>query len=78
MTTKTTIEVTLSARNQIVVPREAREALGLKSGDKVMVVVRGERVIVFQKAKSPHAAVRGLRRGLYSDAYLARERGSWD
>jgi AbrB family looped-hinge helix DNA binding protein len=37
-------EVTLSAKNQIVIPREAREALGVKAGDKLLVVVRGEKV----------------------------------
>jgi len=71
-------EATLSAKNQIVVPREAREALGVKPGDKLIVVVRGERVIVFQKPTSPHTAIRGLGRGLYSGSYLAKERGSWD
>ncbi|MBK5297402.1 MAG: AbrB/MazE/SpoVT family DNA-binding domain-containing protein [Vicinamibacteria bacterium] len=34
-------EVTLSSKYQIVVPREAREALGLKPGAKLQVVVRG-------------------------------------
>jgi len=70
--------VTLSAKNQIVVPREARQALGLKSGDRLIVVLRDERLIVFKKPKAPHAVIRGLGRGLYSGAYLARERGSWD
>jgi AbrB family looped-hinge helix DNA binding protein len=75
---KTTIEVTLSAKNRIVIPREASEALGLKSGDRLIMVLRGERLIVFQKPKAPHTAIRGLGRGLYSGAYLARERRSWD
>jgi AbrB family looped-hinge helix DNA binding protein len=30
-------EATLSAKNQIVIPREAREALGLKPGDKILI-----------------------------------------
>ena len=42
-------EATLSSKNQIVIPREAREALGLKPGDKILVVVRGERRLVLQK-----------------------------
>jgi AbrB family looped-hinge helix DNA binding protein len=29
-------EVTVSAKNQIVIPREARKALGLKPGDKFL------------------------------------------
>jgi len=57
-------EATLSAKNQIVIPREAREALNAKPGDKLLVVVRGDRVIVLQKPKSYRAAIRGLAREL--------------
>jgi AbrB family looped-hinge helix DNA binding protein len=71
-------EATLSAKNQIVIPREAREALQVKPGDKLVVVVRGDRVIVLQRPKSHHAAIRGLARGAYSGAYLQEERRSWD
>jgi len=71
-------EATLSAKNQIVIPREAREALQLKPGDKLVVIVRGERVIVLQKPRSYHAAIRGTARGVYSRAYLQKERQTWD
>ena len=71
-------EVRISSKNQIVIPREAREASGVKPGDRILVVVRGNRVIVLQKPKSHHAAIRGLARGLYSGSYLQKERQSWD
>ncbi|MGA2077079.1 MAG: AbrB/MazE/SpoVT family DNA-binding domain-containing protein [Terriglobia bacterium] len=71
-------EVTISSKNQIVIPREAREALGVKSGDKLLVIVRGKRVIVLQKPKSYHDAIRGMAPGLYSRDYLEKERQSWD
>jgi AbrB family looped-hinge helix DNA binding protein len=71
-------EATLSTKNQIVIPREAREALGVKPGDKLVVVVRGDRVIVLQKPKSYRAAIRGLGRGVYPSGYLPKERKSWD
>jgi AbrB family looped-hinge helix DNA binding protein len=71
-------EATLSTKNQIVVPREAREALGVKPGDKLLVVVRGERVLVLQKPKSHHAAIRGLAEGAFSAGHLPKERQSWD
>jgi len=71
-------EATLSAKNQIVIPREAREALGVKAGDKLVVVVRGDTVIVLQKPKSHQSAIRGLARGVYPARYLRRERRSWD
>jgi AbrB family looped-hinge helix DNA binding protein len=72
------VEATLSSKNQIVIPREAREALGVKPGDKLVVVVRGKRAIVLQKPNSHHAAIRGMARGLYSRSYLRKERQSWD
>ncbi len=71
-------EAILSTKNQIVIPREARQALHVKPGDKLLVVVRGERVIVLQKPKSHHAAIRGLARGGYSSASLQKERESWE
>jgi AbrB family looped-hinge helix DNA binding protein len=71
-------QVTLSAKNQIVLPREAREALRVKAGDKLLVVVRGDKVIVLQKPKAHHAAIRGLAAGAYPAGYLQKERKSWD
>jgi len=71
-------EATLSSKNQIVIPREAREALDLKPGDKLLVVVRGRDVLVLQKPKSYRAAIRGLGRGVYPRDYLRKERESWD
>ena len=71
-------EATLSSKNQIVIPREARRALRLKSGDKVLVVVRGDHVILLQKPKAFHQALRGLAKGMYGEEYLSKERQSWE
>ncbi len=71
-------ESTLSSKNQIVIPKEARQALGVKSGDRLLLVVRGARVIVLQKPESPHASIRGLARPGYGRRYLDKERRSWD
>jgi AbrB family looped-hinge helix DNA binding protein len=70
-------QATLSAKNQIVIPRDARQALGVKAGDRLLVVVRGDKVIVLQKPKAAHSAIRGLASGAYSGAYLKKERDSW-
>ncbi len=67
---------TLSTKNQIVIPREAREALRVKAGDKLLVVVRGDRVIILQKPNPHHSAIRGLSK--YPRNYLQKERQSWD
>ena len=71
-------QATLSAKNQIVIPRDARDALRVKAGDKLLIVVRGDRVIVLQKPKAHHAAIRGLNSGAYPGGYLQKERKSWD
>lgn len=71
-------EVTLSSKNQVVIPKEARKALGVKPGDRLLFIVRGDHVIVLQKPKSYAAAIRGLARGLYPPDYLKKERDSWE
>ncbi|MGA2270654.1 MAG: AbrB/MazE/SpoVT family DNA-binding domain-containing protein [Bryobacteraceae bacterium] len=71
-------QATLSRKNQIVVPREAREALGVKAGDKLMVVVCGDRVAILQKPATHQKAIRGLAHGRYPKGYLRKERGSWN
>ena len=71
------VDATLSTKNQIVIPREAREALGLKPGGKVLFIVRSGRVLVLRKPKSYHVAIRGLARSAYPKTYLQPERQSW-
>ena len=71
-------QATVSSKNQIVIPREAREALELRAGDKVLVVVRGKRVLVLQKPRSYAAAIRGLARNVYPSRHLQKERQSWE
>lgn len=50
----------------------------MKPGDQLLVVVRGEKVIVLEKPKAHHAAIRGLARGVYSGTDLRKELRSWD
>lgn len=70
-------EAKVSSKNQIVIPREVREALNLKPGDKLMMTVRDNRIIVMEKPKSYADAIRGIGRGLYPKDYLKKERESW-
>jgi antitoxin PrlF len=70
-------EVTLSSKNQIVIPREAREALGLKAGDKLLVSVQDGKVIIMERPASYPDAIRGLLKGVYPPDYLKKERESW-
>jgi AbrB family looped-hinge helix DNA binding protein len=70
-------EVKLSSKNQIVVPREARNALKLKPGDILLAVIRGDTLILMAKPKKHAKAIRGMAKGLYSEDYLKKERESW-
>ena len=70
-------EVTLSSKNQIVIPLEARKALGLKPGDKLIIVPRGETIIVMRKPKQYAKAILGTAKSMYPPDYLKRERESW-
>ena len=71
------IEATLSSKNQIVVPREAREALGVRPGDKLLIVVRGNAVVILPRPDSWTKALRGLANKPYPEGYLKEERDSW-
>ena len=76
---KAMIEATISSKNQIVVPKEVRKALGIKAGDKLLVQVHGGTVIMMAKPKDHLKALKGIvPPGTYGDDYVRKERNSWD
>lgn len=55
--------VKISSKNQIVVPKAARDALDLKSGQRLLVTVRDDGVIEMRKAaENPAERLEGLLR----------------
>ena len=70
-------EVKVSSKNQIVIPREAREALGAKAGSSLIVVTRNETVILMPKPKDYAKAIRGLAKKPYPRNHLKAERKAW-
>lgn len=70
-------EVTLSSKHQIVIPRESREGLRLRPGDKLLVVTLGAQVIVLRKPRRHANAFQGLGRGVSPGGYLEAERAAW-
>ena len=70
-------EAKLSTKNQIVIPREARAALDVKAGDKLLVVVRNGTVVLLPKPKKYSRCLKGITKGLYPPDYLKKERESW-
>lgn len=67
----------LSSKNQIVIPKEAREAMKVKGGDELLVVVKGDLTLIMPKPKRYAKALRGLGKDLYPANYLKQERSSW-
>ncbi|MBI3353953.1 MAG: AbrB/MazE/SpoVT family DNA-binding domain-containing protein [Nitrospirae bacterium] len=69
--------VKLSSKNQIVIPKEAREAMRIKKGDELLVVTKDNITIIMQKPASYCEALSGLGKGIYKKDYLKKERRSW-
>lgn len=67
----------LSSKNQIVIPKEARQAMGGKGGDELLVVVKDDLMLVLPKPKPYARALRGLAKGTYPAGYLKKERRWW-
>jgi AbrB family looped-hinge helix DNA binding protein len=71
--------VTLSSKYQIVIPREAREALSLSAGDELLVLCKPDRVVIVPKPKKFAKYMAGLHREVWqgAEAYLQDERNAW-
>ncbi|RPJ00592.1 MAG: AbrB/MazE/SpoVT family DNA-binding domain-containing protein [Deltaproteobacteria bacterium] len=73
--------VTLSSKNQIVIPKLARKKLAIGPGDQLILSVEKDNLILKPKPKSYSKHLRGLHRtvwqGVDATDYVRRERGSW-
>jgi len=75
--------VRLSKKGQFVIPKEMREALGVKEGDELLVTLEGGRVILARPQQYAQAT-RGMLKGTWGrtkrevDRYIERERRSWE
>lgn len=74
--------VTLSSKNQIVIPKAARKKLAIEPGDQLILDVEKDSLILKAKPKSYTKHLRGLHRGIWHgvDAtdYVKKERESWE
>ncbi len=74
--------VTLSSKNQIVIPKLARKKLSIGPGDQLILNVEKDNLILKPKPKSYSKHLRGLHqtiwRGLDATDYVRKERESWE
>lgn len=72
----------VSDKYQVVIPKEDREKLNLKRGQKLIVYTIGSNLIMSIKDKNYPDKLEGLGRDLWKDVdplqYIRKERKSWD
>ena len=77
-----TVTVKVSSRNQIAVPRVARERLGIKAGDRLLVDVQDGMLILVPQPEDYATRLAGLHHeiweGVDTDTYLQGERDAWE
>ena len=71
-------QVKVSSKNQIVIPRDARERLHIKAGTRLDVTVMGDTIILMRAPKSYSKALKGIARPMrYAPDYIDKERDDW-
>ena len=69
----------LSQKGWVVIPKEIRDSLGLKKGDRIRVMRHGQEIVLIPVAKDPIAAGRGmLKGGMSMKEYLEEKRQELD
>ncbi len=73
--------VKVSRKHQVVVPREARRALGVGAGDELVVEVEKGKVMIKARPRSYAKHMLGLHKnvwtGLKAEEYVKKEREAW-
>ena len=74
--------VRVSTKGQVLIPLAIRRRLGIKPGDR-LVIVGGETEAILMKARRYAESLRGIGGGIYGtsrkaiDAYVRGERQTW-
>jgi AbrB family looped-hinge helix DNA binding protein len=76
-----TVIARISSKNQIVLPKEVREALGVHGGDSVIFLVDGNKAIIRSRPDSFTEAIAGLYEEIGAgqdwQQWLEKERALW-
>ena len=73
--------IKVSSKYQIVIPRDARERLNLKVGDKLIIKANNEKIIIYPQPRSYAKYALGLGKEIWQDIdvteYVRKERQTW-
>ena len=73
--------VKVSSKYQIVIPREVRKKINLKSGDRLIIKADNEKIIIYPQLKSYAKYTLGLGKeiwqGIDATEYVRKERETW-
>jgi len=75
--------VKLSKKGQVVIPREIRKKLGIKTGEKLVIFMRGDETVILTPQKYAEYTC-GLMKGTWGstrkevEEYINEERDSWE
>jgi AbrB family looped-hinge helix DNA binding protein len=74
--------VKLSKKGQIVIPQKIREKMGIESGEKVVIFIRGDETILLTPEKYASYTCGLLKKTWGStkkevESYINKERNSW-
>ena len=77
------VEAKLSSRNQMVLPKRAREALGVRAGDVVLVVIDEDSVYLLPRPADYVEFMHGLGKEVWrqlggGEAFHQEEMTSWE
>lgn len=74
------VSITIGKKAQIVIPKKAREAVGIKEGSKVNLMYDHGRIIIMDPKRAGEL-LEGLGKEIWGgkgEEYLEKERNSWD
>ena len=75
--------VTLDERNQVTLPQDARKALRVEPGGRLLVVVENQRVYLLPEVENWTDYIYGLGEDMWADLgggeqFLQEERAAWE
>ena len=74
--------IRVSTKGQVVIPLEIRRSMGIKPGDR-LIIIGGNEAAVLMKARRYAESLRGIAGGIFGgtreeiDAYVKGERQAW-